>query len=138
MEEVFKKVLNEEEGKGPEAVDKLLQEHLHISLAECAQALSNSLAERAEELIPDLFNLAPYGNYEKFTEDEAVILQFLKEEAVKPENWELQFMEVKKKDDKLLEMVFFNKAVDDGDILKGFVFLGLSGVIRHAFTQVNS
>jgi len=138
MEENFEKVLSSKEGDGMEAVDKLLQEHLHISLAECTQALSNSLAERAEELLPDLFNLAPYGDYEKFTEDEVIILQFLKEEAVKPENWELQFMEVKKKDDQLLEMIFFNKAVDDGDILKGFVFLGLSGVIRHAFTQVHS
>lgn len=137
MEENFKKVLNEE-AEGPEAIDKLLQEHLHISLAECAQALSNSLAERAEELLPDLLNLAPYGNYEKLTDDETIMLKFLKEEAVKLENWELQFMDVKKKDDKILEMVFFNKSVDDGDLLKGFIFLGLSGKIRHAFCQVNS
>ena len=138
MEENFEKVLNSEENKGNEAVDKLLQEHLHISLAECAQALSNSLAERAEEVLEDMVNIAPYGDYSQLTDDPQLMLKFLKEESVKPENWELQFMDVKKKDDKILEMVFFNKSVDDGYILKGFIFLGLSGKIRHSFCQAHS
>lgn len=126
------------ETKTPEEMDKVLREHLGIGFAECAQALSASLAERAEELMEDIINLAPYGDYDKITEDPEVILKFLKEEAVKPENWEIQFVEVKKESDQLMEMVFFNKSVDDGDILKGFVFVGISGKIRHAFTQVHS
>jgi hypothetical protein len=126
------------EAKESEEIDKLLQEHLKIGLTECAEALSKALLERAEELAPELTSLAPYGDYDKLTEDTDTIIKFLKEEATKTENWKIEFLEVKKEKDQLMELVFFNKSVDDGDILKGFVFLGLSGKIRHAFPQVNS
>jgi len=121
--------------KAPEDVDKAIKEHIGIGFAECAQALSNSLAERAEELLEDIVNVAPYGNYEKVMEDQGEILAFLKEESVKTENWGINFIEVKSA--QLMELVFTNKSVDDGDILKGFVFVGLSGKIRHAFCQVH-
>lgn len=120
-----------------EEMDETLRKHLGIGFAECAQVLSDAVAERAEELVEDMLNMAPYGDYDKITEDKAVMLAFLKEEATKPENWEIQFMDAKK-DSQLMELVFFNKSVDDGDILKGFVFIGLSGKIRHAFPQVSS
>lgn len=126
------------DSKSPEEMDKMLREHLGIGFSECAQALSESLMSRADELMVDMINLAPYGDYDKMTEDPIVILNFLKEEAAKPENWEIQFVEIKKTQDQLMELVFFNKAVDDGDLLKGFVFVGLSGKIRHAFAQIHS
>src|SRR5271166_2816875 len=132
------KDLKFDEAKTPEDLDKVLREHFGIGFQECSEALSKSLVERCAELIDDMPNLAPYGNYEKLMEKPEDMLQFLKDEASKPENWEIQFIEVKKDKDQLMELVFFNKAVDDGDILKGFVFIGLSGKIRHAFAQVHS
>ncbi len=137
MVESFKDLLPEE-AKTPEEIDKVLQEKLGIGLSEMSKALSDSVLERAEEFAEELMNIAPYGDYSKLTEDPEVIIKFLKEEASKPENWKIQFIEAKKEKDQLIEFVFFNKAVDDGDILKGFVFVGLSGKIRHAFAQVNS
>jgi len=102
------------------------------------RALSDSLLERIEELAEELMNIAPYGDYSKLMEEKDGITKFLQDEASKPENWKIQFIEAKKEKDQLIEFVFFNKSVDDGDILKGFVFVGLSGKIRHAFAQVNS
>jgi hypothetical protein len=126
------------ESNKAEDMDNLLQKHLGIGFAQCAEALSASLKERADELLEDLIYIAPYGKFETIIEDKEKILQFLQEEAIKPENWKFQFIEVKKEKDTLMELVFFNDAVDDGDILKGFVFLGFSGNIRHCFTQVHS
>lgn len=137
MVESFKDLLPED-AKTPEEIDKVLQEKLGISLAEMSKALSDSVSERAEELAEDTMNIAPYGDYSKLIEEKEDILKFLQEEAIKFENWKIQFIEAKKEKDQLIEFVFFNKAVDDGDILKGFVFVGLSGKIRHAFAQVNS
>ena len=85
----------------------------------------------------EMTTLAPNGEYDKLMEEPEAILEFLRREAAKPENWVLEFVEVRKEKDQLMELVFFNKAVDDGDSLKGFVFVGLSGKIRHAFPQVN-
>jgi len=123
--------------KTSEEMDKVLREHLGIGFSECAEALSASVAERAGELAEEMINLAPYGDYDKVMEDKGLILSFLREEATKVENWAIEFIEVRKATDQLMELVFFNKAVDDGDILKGFVFVGLSGKIRHAFAQVS-
>jgi hypothetical protein len=136
MIESFKELsfLFSEERAKPEEIDSILREKLGIGLSECSLALSESLRQRAEELIEDLPSVAPYGDYDKLTEDPAVIAQFLKDEAAKVENWSIDFIQVRK-DNQLMEMVFVNKAVDDGDILRGFVFVGLSGKIRHAFVQ---
>jgi hypothetical protein len=123
-----------EGAKTPEEIEKVVQDNLGISFAECGQVLSQSLLERAEELVGEL-NIAPYGDYAKVTEDPEQILSFLKEEAVKPENWKISWIDIK---GELMELMFDNQAVDDGDILKGFVFIGLSGKIRHAFAQVHA
>jgi hypothetical protein len=125
------------ETKTVEDVDKLLQEKLGVSLQQCQEALSNALLLRAEEVVPDLPSVAPYGDYGKLMEDPETILTFLQQEAFKEENWSCEFAEIRNKEkDQLMELVFYNKAVDDGDILKGYVFVGLSGKIRHAFAQV--
>ena len=136
MVESFKEILAGEY-KEIEELDKVFQEKLNLSFADCTQALCDSLKQRAEELTEDLPSVAPYGDYGKLTEDPAVITKFLQDEASKPENWKIEFVEVKKANDQLMEMVFSNKAIDDGDVLKGFVFVGLSGKIRHAFAQVH-
>lgn len=135
--ENFDKIIKAEY-KEPAELDKLLQEHLHLSLQDCHQALSESLSNRAEELLEDMMNLAPYGDYDKLTEDPVEMVKFLKEEASKPENWKVQFVDVRKQDDQLLECVFFNTAIDQGESLKGFLFIGLSGKIRHCFAQFHS
>jgi len=126
------------EAKSKEEIDQILKDNLGIGLSECSQVLSDSLNQRAEELVEDFINIIPYNDYSKILEGKEDILKFLRKESIKNENWELQFVEVKKEQDQLMELVFFNKSVDDGDILKGFVFLGLSGKIRHAFVQVNT
>lgn len=136
MIESFKEIFSEEH-KEIGDLDKIMQEKLGIGFSACAQALCESLQQRAEEVTEDVISMAPYGDYDKLTEDPEVISKFLREEASKPENWKIQMVEVKKNDDQLMELVFDNIAVDDGDILKGFVFVGLSGKIRHAFAQIH-
>ncbi len=136
MVESFKEIPFDE-AKGAEDIDKLLQQHLNVSLAQCGEALSASLQERAEEFAGELTSVAPHGDYGKLMENPEDIAKFLREDAAKPERWSLEFLEYKKEKDQLIELVFSNTAVDDGDNLKGFVFIGLSGKIRHAFPQVH-
>jgi hypothetical protein len=126
------------EAKTPEDLDKALREHTGTGATECAAALTFALKERVDEILEDLPYVSPHGDYGKMMEDKDLIRDFLLNEAAKDENWELQFLEIRKDSDSLMELVFFNKAVDDGDTLKGFVFLGFSGKIRHVFPQVNS
>ncbi len=136
MADNFEKIIKN--WKKEDELEKVMQEELHIGLADCQKALSAALSERASEIVEDMPNMAPNGDYEKLTEDPEVMLKFLQEEAYKAENWVIDYVEVKKKDDQLLLIAFNNKVVDDGEILKGFVFIGLSGAIRHAFAQVHS
>lgn len=128
------KDINFDDAKNAEEMDKILRDNLGIGCTECAQALSENLLSKLDELLEGLPNMAPYGDYDKLTEDPQFIFTFLKEEASKPENWKLECVDREEKS-KLLKLIFFNAAVDDGDIVKGFVYIGLSGKIRHAFTQ---
>jgi hypothetical protein len=126
-----------DDAKKIEDIDKILQENLHVSLAQCAEALAASLQERAEEYVEELVTVAPHGDYGKLIEEPEAILKFLKEEAYKPEHWIIEMLGAKNEKDQIIEIVFQNKAIDDGDMLKGYVFVGLSGAIRHAFPQVH-
>lgn len=136
MVDSFKELsLNEAKEEGD--IDKILKEKLGLSLADCADALSHALQKRAGEFVEELVTVAPYGDYDKLLEDPVGIEKFLREEAHKIENWKIYYVEVKKETDQLIELIFHNKAVDDGDSLKGFVFVGLSGKIRHVFPQVH-
>lgn len=127
-----------EECKESADYEKVLNEKLGITFAECYQALNESLQARAAEIAEDLPTMAPNGDYGQLMEDAESIAKFLREEAAKPENWKIEYIEVRKATDQLMELVFVNTTIDEGDILKGFVFVGLSGKIRHAFTQVQS
>lgn len=124
------------EAKTNEDCEQIIKETLGIGFGECKQALSQFLTERGGELMDDMINLAPYGDYGKMTEEPTEMLKFLQEEASKDENWLLCYVSAAEKNGELIELIFDNKAVDDGDILKGYVFVGLSGKIRHAFVQV--
>jgi hypothetical protein len=139
MAESFKEILvSMKEIKEEEKIDQILREKIGIGFSECAQALSDSLIKRMDEVVNDLPSLAPNGDYSILIEDKALMAKFLQEEAVKPEHWKFEIMSIRKDTDQLLEIMFLNDAVDDGDLLKGFVFLGISGKIRHAFAQVHT
>lgn len=132
------KELVSEELKTPEDIDKKLREKLGIGFSEMAGALTDSLQQRAEEVAEDCFSVAPYGDYSKMIEDPEGVAKFFREEAAKPEHWKLEYFELQKKGGQMIEFIFTNSSVDDGDILKGYVFVGLSGIIRHAFCQVHT
>lgn len=137
MIETYKDLVGDE-AKTSEDIDQKIKEKLGIGLAEMVGALCDSLKARAEDVAEDCYSIAPYGDYSKLIEEKEGVVSFLREEASKPEHWKFEFLEVKKKEDKLIEFVFVNSSVDDGDILKGFVFVGFSGLIRHAFCQVHT
>lgn len=137
MIESFKE-LTFEGCKTDEDIETRLQEKLGLSLKACQEALSNYLLINAAEVVPDLPSVAPYGDYDKLMEDPEQIQLFLENEAYKPENWNIVFFYARKEQDKLAEFVFYNKAVDEGDVLKGYVYVGVSGKIRHAFSQAMS
>jgi hypothetical protein len=134
LDEVLKEV---EEGELDQKLDVLLQEKLGLSLTEMKAALHDSVKNRAEELALDLPNIAPYNDYGAMLEDNDSMASFLRDEASKLENWLIYSIQEDHKNNTLLKFTFLNKAVDDGKILEGLVFTNKSGVLRHAFAQVN-
>ena len=124
-----------------EQVEAVLKEYLNIGFTECAEILSKSLHERAEQMAPAIINIAPYNDYDKMLEKQEDILKFLIDESTKLENWKFQLLDFRKEKNSqhegLFELLFFNKSVDGGDMLKGFVFIGTTGKVRHAFVQMD-
>lgn len=120
-----------------EKIDAVLQEKLGVGLENLRNALCESIKTRAEELALDLPNIAPYNDYGKLLEDNDSMATFLRDEASKLENWLLNSLQDDSKNKTLIKFLFLNKAVDDGHVLEGLVFVSKSGVIRHAFAQVD-
>jgi len=111
-------------------IDEKVREKLGIGLSEMKDALSQSVQERAVEIVESMINIAPMGDYERLMEDPDDMATFLRDEAHKPEHWVLNFLEFKNDH---FHFSFLNKAIDEGDNFVGSVFVSQSGKIRHAF-----
>lgn len=116
-----------------EDIDKKIQEKLGLGLTELKQALSLSIQEKADELVADIINIVPFGDYSKILEDKADMAKFMREEAIDPKHWQLYVVEVTEHG--MIKFMFVCTAVDDGDTMQGLVFVSNSGKIRHAFAQ---
>ena len=128
---------NLKDGELDERIDAILKEKLGLGLENLKTSLHDSVKNRAEELALDLPNIAPYNDYGKMLEDNDSMATFLKDEAAKLENWLLYSIQDDQKNQTLIKFMFLNKAVDDGRVLQGLVFVSKSGTIRHSFAQVD-
>lgn len=121
-----------------EQIEEYVKEKLGVDMLAVKGELSAWVQNKAEELTLDFTNIAPYAEYDKMLEDNDSMADFLKAEATKPENWLLRELQVvKHAGQNMLEFIFGNKAVDDGDSLEGYAFVSMTGKIRHTFAQCN-
>jgi len=118
--------------------EERIKERLGVSCQEIKESLSKAIIKTAEELSLDLPNIAPYGSYEKLLEDNDSMSEFLKTEASKPENMIIYSIQEDNKFKNLFKFTLYNRAVDEGESLIGFVYVSKTGVIRHAFAQVET
>jgi hypothetical protein len=131
------KDLNVENPQIWEKIDSILKEKLNISLEEIKKFLTVYVASHAEELSLNLPNIAPYGDYSKLIEDNDLMADFLKNEAVRPENWILFSISDHETHSHLLRFEFVCNAINDAETLSGIIFISKAGIVRHAFVKVN-
>jgi len=125
----------------PEQREAKIEAVLGVSIEKMRQALEKKIQEQADKLVPDLINVAPYGDYGNLIEDSDKIIGFLKEEASQAKNWKITAITLDG-GERLGEsdgfgFSFVNTAVDEGDLLYGRVFVGGGGEIRHVMVYVD-
>lgn len=135
MIESFKD-LKIEESTTFEDLDSILKDKLGICSSDMVDKLSEYLLSHIDEIASSFVTLAPFGNYSKSIEDIKDIFSFIKNEASKKESWKLYYAQVSESNPSLMEFVFHCLAINDGEELKGYVYISKSGKIRHAFAQV--
>ena len=116
-------------------IESKIKEKLGIELLTMKETLSAFVKDNAEQLTKELINIIPYGDYGNLLEDHADMANFLKEESSKIENWELFYLVPSDLHPELIQFVFNNSSVDEGDNLQGHVFVNKSGKIKHVFAQ---
>jgi hypothetical protein len=121
--------INEVEGK--------IKEKLGIDFSTMKEALSSFVKEKAEELSLEFNNIAPYGDYGELLEDNEKMANFLKQEASLMKNWEISYFMQSDVNPSLLQFIFNNCSVDEGNSFQGHVFVSKSGKIRHAFAKLD-
>ena len=122
------KYLSDQTDLTPQQVLSLAQDSIDVAI----RTLSEVLLARADEISKEYTNVICYGAYDKIMEDEESIANFLKQEAIKTENWKLHSLSISC-EKAWIEMLFFNKAIDEGHTMKGIVFIDYSGKILHSF-----
>lgn len=128
--------LNLEQTDDLEAINLKVKEKLGVEISTMIDKLSEYVKEKAEVLSNKFINIIAYGDYSRILESQSDIINFLKDEASKPENWKMIYV-APYEDTDLIQFAFDNSSIDDGDVFQGFVFLSKSGKIRHFFAQLN-
>lgn len=121
-----------------EEVKAKLEEKLGIKITDLREALEKYTQEHAGELGKDFITLAPYGDYGKLLEEENEIASFINEEAALAKNWALAYLEqadTRLVSENLLEFVFINTAMDEDEALRGIVYIGAGGKVKHVFVR---
>lgn len=119
-----------------EEVEAIIKDKLGLSFSTMRSLLSSSLLESVDTIVSEMVNIVPFGDYSVLLEEPEDMAKFLKEEATKEEHWKIESIGPNEVDKKtLISFIFYNAAVDDGDIIKGFVYTDLAGNIKHAFVQ---
>lgn len=127
--------LNEEDSM--EVLESKIKDKLGVDFDSMKNALSKFIKDNLDEVSEDFVNIIPYGDYGKLLEDKEEKCSFLLDEASKLENWKLYYLMPSDANPELIQFVFKNGSVDEGDVFEGHVFVSKSGKIRHAFTQVS-
>lgn len=122
-------------GAGLEQWETILQGKLGMKISDLQQAICEWLKKNSEEVSLDMTNIAPEGDYGRLIEDNDGMAQFLQTEASKPEHWSLLDVRL---NNNMMQFGFSCKVVDDGESLRGFVYVSSGGKIRHAFAQNRS
>jgi hypothetical protein len=108
---------------------------LGITSDKMKESISSVILNKADDIVLELKNIAPLGDYSKLLEDNESMINFLKTEVYKTEYWNLVRMDT---DSTGLNKFTFNcTAIDDGQSLYAFVFVNDQGKIRHTFVQGN-
>lgn len=118
-------------------VEAKIKEKLGLEFSAMKEALSTFVKEKAEELSLEFNNIAPYGDYGELLEDNEKMVNFLKEEASLTKNWEISHFMQSDVDPSLLQFIFNNSSVDDGNSFQGHVFVSKNGKIKHAFVRLD-
>ena len=118
-------------------VEAKIKEKLGLEFSAMKEALSTFVKEKAEELSLEFNNIAPYGDYGELLEDNEKMVNFLKEEASLTKNWEISHFMQSDVDPSLLQFIFNNSSVDDGNSFQGHDFVSKNGKIKHAFVRLD-
>lgn len=112
-----------------------IKEKLGISIDDMRNVISEYLKKNAETMAEGFRNIAPMGRYGDLIEDRNEMISFIRDEASKPEYWELRGCEPTHSNPILIKFSLSCTAIDDGENCFGFVFSDFSGKIKHAFAQ---
>lgn len=126
--------INIQENTTLEEIESQIENLTNISFNELKRKLSNYVIDNATKIVEEVHNIIPYGDYSSIIEDKLQMEVFLKDASNKLENWELDLV---MQENNLLQLVFNNNSVDDGEIFKGHIFISANGKIKHLFARID-
>lgn len=121
-----------------EQVEAKIEATWEIKFADLRKTLEACTVEVSAKLAEDMITVAPYQDYGKLLEEQEAIYTFLRDEGSLAKNWKLAMVEqtdTRLVAEPLLQLVFDNIAVDEPGTLKGFIYLSMSGKVKHAFVR---
>jgi hypothetical protein len=120
-----------------EEVQAVIEEQLKVKFSDLKELLNTSLRDSAANIASNFMVITPFGDYSKLLEDQPAMTEFLRTKAAQTENWIPYYIGLSQ-DPKLpnmLQMLFLNKAVDEGEEVVGYIFLNYEGKVLHAFVH---
>ena len=118
-----------------DTIESKIKEKLGINFSFLKESLSTFVKDNAPSLAKDTLNIIPYGDYGNLLENFEEISNFLQKEACKIDNWQISYITPSDLYPELIQFVFDNSSIDEGDNFQGYVFVSKQGKVKHVFAQ---
>jgi hypothetical protein len=128
-------LLNLSKDEVKEKQSKIIFEKYKISLDDLIEKLiSDNIPNKTAEIAQDIYAIAPYNDYNKYTSENKDIAAFINSDCSKKENWYPISVSFSKLGLQYTELKLYCSAIND-DEFKGYVIFDSRGNIHHTYMQ---
>jgi len=118
-----------------EKQSQIIFERYKISLDDLIEKLiSDNIPNKTAEIAKDIYAIAPYNDYNRYTSEGKEIVDFINSDCSKKENWYPISMSFSKLGLQYTELKLYCSAIND-DEFKGYVIFDSRGNIHHTYMQ---
>lgn len=129
--------INKEYEKAREFLSNVIKKSFNVDILDLKSKIASYVKENANEISKNIPYIAPGGDWSKFFNENDEIINYLKNEISRVEDWNLYALEPSPMKGVWKVEFCYKDLVTEDSNLTGYVYLNEEGTLKHVFAQMS-